>query len=491
MTTTSSTSSATSSSTTGTTSVGASILAALGTGSGIDWNTLSTQLAAADYAVKTDSLNSQASKLTTQISDLGTLKSSLTLLDSALSSRISEGDLSPQPNIANSSVASGKLSGTVTPKGSYSLTVNQLAAAETLASPAYASQTATVGSGTLTLKFGTVADGGFTQDSSKSPVDITIAAGSTLADVANAINQAGAGVTAYVTNTTSGSQLVLKGTDGAANGFVLDATEASGDPGLANLAWEPTGTAADSTRLLASASDASFTIDGLNYSSASNTVNDAVPGVNLTLTGTNAGNPTQISFADTTSSISSTMSDLVSALNTIVNQLNPMVDPKTGDLAGDSGARGLRTALAQLPSTTVMPNATNGEPQTLADLGLKLQADGTFTLDSTQLNHALTNNPDAVAAMFTNGLYGVYGTIDKLVNNAVASTDTNSIAYSIKTDTATQSDVATQLASVASLQAQEAERLLNQFSATEGQINDFKSTQSYLTNQIAAWNKSS
>ncbi len=71
-------------------------------------------------------------------------------------------------------------------------------------------------------------------------------------------------------------------------------TEAVGDPGLASLAWTP---ASATGELLGSAQDAMFKIDGLAMTSPRNTVTDAIPGVTLTLTGTNTGAPTPVTSA--------------------------------------------------------------------------------------------------------------------------------------------------------------------------------------------------
>src|SRR5439155_24215623 len=126
---------------------------------------------------------------------------------------------SPQPQVANSAVARAALSGTIQPAGSFSLEVTALAKQQALASPPLAASTSPTGSGTLTLRFGTVAGAGFTEDPAHAAVPVTIPGGATLSDVASAINGAHAGVTAYVASTVDGARLVLKGAQGAANGF--------------------------------------------------------------------------------------------------------------------------------------------------------------------------------------------------------------------------------------------------------------------------------
>ncbi len=484
-TTTSTTAAATAAS--ATSSAVSTLISSLGSGSGVDMTALATNLANAEYAAKLDRLSTQADTLKQQISDAGNLKSLLTGLSSSIATRVRTGDLSPQPQIANASVASGTLSGTSTPTGSYSLEVSTLADNQVMTSPAYASGSSTVGAGTLTLRFGTVSTSGFTQDTSHTAVPVTIPAGSSLSDVAKAINAAGAGVTAYVANGRNGAQLVLKGQQGAADGFVLDASEDAANPGLSNLAWTP---GSDPTQLVRGAKDAALTIDGVAVMSASNTVTDAIPGVTLSLTGTNAGAPTTVSFSNTSSAVSSMMSDLTDALNDIASTLKTATDPATGDLARDSGARSLKTALSGLSGKTIMPGASAGAPSTLADLGLVLQRDGSFTLDTAKLSKTLASNPDAVAAMFTNGLYGVFGTVDSLARTVADPSSATSLAHSVTTYTAAQTQNAAQTTKLTDQETAERTRLIASLSAANTSVGASKSTMSMLQDQIDAWNKS-
>ncbi|MDE8651121.1 flagellar filament capping protein FliD [Novosphingobium album (ex Liu et al. 2023)] len=463
-----------------------SLVTALGGGSGIDMAALANNLAVAQFSARTDRLSAKSDKLNAQISSASNIKSMLFSLSSSLGDRVRQGDLSPQPKVANAAVAQAALSGTRQPKGSYSLEVTALAKPQTLASKAYASATSTVGAGTLTLRFGTVAGGTFTEDTGHVAASITIASGATLTDVAAAINGANAGVSAYVAQTVDGAQLVLKGKDGAANGFVLDASEASGEPGLAGLAWTP---GSSQGQLLATASDAAFKIDGLSMTAGSNTVSEAIPGVKLNLTATNAGSPTTVSFADPSATITSAMSDLVSALNEIAGAVKIATDPLTGDLRSDGGARKLRNDLSRLAGTTIMPNAT-GAAKTLADLGVSTQRDGTFTLDTARLAATMAKDPDGVAAMFTTGLYGVYSSVDKLYRGASSTTDPGSLGGSISRYTSQLKQVAEDQTSLADDQEKLRASLAARFAVSENRVSASKSTLSFLQNQIAAWNKS-
>jgi flagellar hook-associated protein 2 len=470
------------------TSATSSLVTALGAGSGVDMGALAANLAVAQFAGKVDRLTVKSDTLDKQISTASSLKSMLSTLSSSLGDRVRIGDLSPQPVIANGAVASGTLSGTARPSGTYTLEVTQLAKSQTLSSGAFAAGTSTVGSGTLTIRFGTVGTGTFAADAAHAAVDIPIPPGATLADVAIAINQANAGVTAYVANTSEGAKLVFKGQEGAANGFVIETTEAPGDPGLAALAWEPSSGAP--TQLLAVSSDAAFKIDGLTMTSKTNKVEDAVPGVNLNLTATNIGVPTKITFADTSSAITATMQDLVSVLNEIAGALNTATNAQTGELARDSGARALKSSLAALGTTVVMPNVPEGTPRTLGDLGIKVQRDGTFALDTTRLAATLKDNPQAAGAMFTNGLYGVYATVDGIVRKATAASDPGSLAGSITRYTSQKTTVTKDQATIAEKQEALRAQLTTRFAAADTRIGNSQSTLTFLKNQIAAWNKS-
>ncbi len=470
------------------TSATQSIVAALGAGSGIDMTALATNLANAQFAARTNRLATRLETLDRQISAASDLKSMLTGLSTSLGERVRQGDLSPQPLMSSPAVAKAALSGSAQVRGNFSLEVTALASAQTLSSPAYASGASPVGSGTLTLRFGTATSGGFTADPGQTAVDVTIASGATLADVARAINAKGAGVTAYLAQTNAGAQLVLKGASGEAQGFVLEAAEAPGDPGLANLAWTPP---AAPTRLLSTAANAAFSVDGLAMSAASNTVVDAIPGVSLTLTGTNTGAPAQVTFSDPAASISAAMQDLTGALNEIAATLNAAADPQFGELARDPGAMKLKRTLASLAGTIVMPTAAQGAPATLADLGLATQRDGTFTLDGKRLAATLKADASGAAAMFTNGLFGVYATIDSIARRAATPGDPGTLAGSLTRYTTQRTKASADQSKLTEQQETLRAQLIQRFAVSDSRIGVSKSTLTFLKNQIAAWNGTS
>jgi flagellar hook-associated protein 2 len=465
-----------------------SIVSALGAGSGIDMGALATNLANAQFQLRNDRLAQQSDKLQKQISAASSLKNSLSLLASALGDRVRSGDLAVKPQVANSSVAAATSPPGTTGSGSYTLEVTSLAATQTLASPAFVDSTTTVvGAGSLTFRFGATSGSSFTEDTSHAAVTVDIASGSTLSDIASAINAKNAGVSAYVAQTAQGAQLVLKGPEGAQNGFVVDATETVGEEGLTALAWNPAA-GGDPTRLLATSADAQFKLDGLAMTSASNSTGTIAPGLSLTLTGTNAGVPTQIGFSSPVSNITTAMQDLVSALNEVTGDLNAATDPATGDLATDPGARGLRRTMSELAGQVVMPNAPAGAPRTLSDLGLAIERDGTFRLDSARLQDTLERDPEGAAAMFTTGLYGLYATLDKVSRAASMSADPGSLAGSIVRYQSQSKEVSDETAKLADQQEALRASMVARFAKADTRISQSKSTLSFLQAQIAAWN---
>ncbi|MEX0341540.1 MAG: flagellar filament capping protein FliD [Erythrobacter sp.] len=462
-----------------------SIASSLGIGSGIDMTGLATQLAEAQFAGRNQRLTDQSELLERRISLAGSIRSSLSTFSGALGDRLRTGDLAPLPKITNASVAAVSTPIGTIGKGSYSLEVTKVASNQVLTGPTYASETDTVGAGTLTIRFGATTNASFTEDAGSTPLTVDIAAGATLKDVASAINAKNAGLNAYVAQTTSGAQLVVKGATGLQSGFVIEATEDGANPGLSALAWQPGG---DPARLVKTSTDAEYLLDGLARKSASNTIDSVAPGLSLELTGTNAGAPATITFNSPNSALSSVMQDITGALNEIVAELRSATDPKTGDLARDSGARALSRSLSGLGSVEIMPNAPAGAPRTLSELGLAIQRDGSFTYDPSKLTAALARDPAGVAAMFTTGIDGIYSTIDRMARANSVSSDPGTLAGSIASYQSKSQDITRDLEKLAEQQEALRSSMVARFAKADSRVAASQSTLSFLQSQIDVWN---
>lgn len=473
------------------TTAGSSIISALGAGSGVDFIKLAQDISAASFAAQRNSITARQTALEAQISAAGQLRGAITGLASALGDRIRSGDLAPRPELANPAVAKVTVPAGLTPRGNFALEVTQLAQGQTLVGRPYASRDALVGEGTLTLRFGTVSGTSFTPDAARAAAAIAVSATDTLATLATKINQASGGaVQAYVAEGASGARLVMKGGEGAANGFVLEAAGAGGAaaPGdLSYLGWQP---ATNAGELQATARDALFRLDTVERTSPTNRVTGLPGGFTLNLTATNTGAPTTLSFASNTDAIASVMSDFVAALNNVVSQLADVAAPIGGELGNDPGARELRRALAGLAGRIVMPGAADGEPRTLGDLGLALNRDGSFRLDSARLTRSLEASPDAVAAMFTTGVSGVFATMDRFARENSLVTDPGTLGGSLKRFEAQKAASDARLAKVAEQQDNLRERLTREFTASERRVAASQSTLAFLRQQVDIWSNS-
>ena len=222
-----------------------------------------------------------------------------------------------------------------------------------------------------------------------------------------------------------------------------------------------------------------------------NTVSDVVPGLNLSFTATNTGAPTRISFADPGAAITSAMTDLTAALNEVMAALNSATNPQGGDLARDQGAQALKRKMSGLAGSVVMPGVAEDLPRTLSDLGLTTQRDGTFVLDTKRLAATLKAAPDAAAAMFTNGLYGVYATVDAISRSASSTGNPASLAGSIGRYTTQKTQITAQQTKLAEAQEKLRASLSARFAVTDNRVGVSKSTMAMLKNQIDAWNAQS
>jgi flagellar hook-associated protein 2 len=399
MTTTSATSSTSTAATTATTStssssssasIGSSILSSLNAnGASIDTGALVTQLTAAQKSSLETPITTKQATNTAQISAVATLTSDLNTFSTSLNTLIQGGTLQTQPVSSDTSVMTvAAVAGTPVGALNQSITVNALAAAQSLKSSGY-SATQAFDSGTLTITAG-----------SGSPVTINVdSSNNTLAGIAQSINAQKAGVTASVVTGSDGTAtLVLKGATGAANSFTIVSSD-TGSEGTSLSALSYDGTSASGLTQTQAAQDASVTVDGVTVTRSSNTFSDVIPGVSMTLSKVGTVNLTSTRPND---AITQAINDFVSAYNQLLTEINTDTaaasgSASAGPLQGNSAIRQIKTQLSQL---TTKPLNASGTIRTLAELGVSTAQDGTLSVNSTTLNSMLTNYPDDVEAMF-------------------------------------------------------------------------------------------
>jgi flagellar hook-associated protein 2 len=476
------------------TSATQSLLTSLNTGSGVDTASLVTSLVQAQFAQKTAALATKADTLTTRVSAASTLKNTMSNFSLALQTLVKSGSLTTQPVSSNTAALGvSALPGSALSGLSRSISVDRLASAQSArTTTAVADRSAVIGSGTFTLTLGQATystDGaamtGFASGSG-TPITIDVTNAS-LDDIAAAINAKKAGVTATViTDGQGGSYLSLKGQTGTNQAFTLTATD---DPsgGLAQFNVDPNATG---TGVTGSALNAKLTVDGIQVERATNTISDLVDGVKLQLNQVTAGAIT-LSSTPPSAALKQAVTDFVDTYNETVAQVSAQTDPKTGALSSDSAARSLLSSLRSLSTTSLSYGVAAGVPNTLAAIGVRTNRDGTLQIDSAALDKAMTDTPDAVEAMFaysSAGLNGLSAKLDKIVTSAT------SVIYglgaSITSYTAAQSALDKQKAALTDQSDQMTQRLTQQFASMNSKISAYKSTQTFLDNQIKAWNQS-
>ncbi|MFT4099670.1 MAG: flagellar filament capping protein FliD, partial [Burkholderiaceae bacterium] len=267
-------------------------------------------------------------------------------------------------------------------KGNLSITVQQLAQAQSATTGTFASATTVVGGGTLSVQIG-----------SGTPVDITIAAGATITQVRDAINNAGAGISASLVADGDQVRLLVRSSEtGVANAFSISVSDAE-DGSASGL-----GALGAMTQTQA-AQDAQYTLDGLALTSASNKITDAVEGVTLTLKKT-SDTPVAVTLESDTTALRTSVDTFVSAYNGLVSQLATLTkydaDTETaGELQGNSTAVRLLQQLRQMVTSTVSESSLG----TLSAAGIAVQRDGTLTIDDTKFNAAAAD-PTQFKALF-------------------------------------------------------------------------------------------
>ena len=478
-----------------TTSATNSLLTSLGTGSGVDTTSLVTSLVDAQFAAKKSALSSKLDTISSQISAVATLKSNITDFTKALENLVKGGTLASQPVVSNAGVLSasaltgGKLSGL-----NSTIKVTQLATAQTAVSAKEPTpKTTTFGEGILTLKIGTVttdADGKPIlqgTDADKDGEDDTFSikidsSNNTLSGIAAAINAAKSGVTASIVNDADGgAYLSLKGATGAAQAFSLSADSTS----LASFAVDPLSSGS-AMKVSSQSQNAKLNMDGVDVERASNEVSDLIAGAKLNLT---AVGTTTLTSSRPTTAITNAVNDFVDTYNGIVATIKEQTDPITGVLRADPAAKNLLRALQGLTSKVLNGNAAAGVPNTLAAIGIRTTRQGMLEVDDAALTAAMTTNADAVEAMFSYGTSGgIYSAMQSLQLNATSSIyglgASTSNYLKTRSDTTEKQDKLTDQA--ASMTA----RLTQQFSSMNAKVSAYKSTQSFMQQQIDQWSKS-
>ncbi len=384
-------------------------LSSPGIGSGLDVAGIVNQLVAAEAAPTTARLDRLETKMQTRLSGLGTLKGSLSDFQSKLTT-LANADKYSGRNVSNtnqSGLTASATSAAIT--GEYAVNVTKLAQSQTLVtnvSSPFSSPTDIVGTGSITLKFGTGPISTFSPTGSSGTFTLNIdSSNNSLEGIRKEINDADIGVRASIINNGSGYLLSLTsehtGQDYSMEITVTDSGDGNNTDitGLSALAYNAS---AQNLEEKVVAQNSELTINGVLITNSTNTVNGAIEGVNLQLLDTQSG---KISVSQDKLSVKQSISDLVDSYNKLISTVNDLTsyDPETrvaGVLNGDFGARTIITRVRTIMAQSI-PALDGGPFTSLAGVGIRLQADGLLAIDETKLQGAIDNSFDDISTLFS------------------------------------------------------------------------------------------
>ncbi len=461
------------------------IASSLGIGSGLNTSQLVNDLASAVRQPKDATLRAKETQNSARISALSAANGALGTFGTALGDLLSGSAFAGTPRSSDDSVvAVSLLPGGRPTAAAASVRVLSLAASQLSRSGVYASPGAVMGSGSLSI----------TSGSNTLNVDIAGPAAS-LADVAAEINRAssdaGSLIRARIVTDISGSRLVMNGAEGAANAYTLNA-DAGASVELQTLASGIVTTQ--------SASNAAIEMDGLPLAFASNVIDGAIAGLRMTLKSisppTGTAPPVSIAADIPAGGLKSLLGDFVKAYNDLRSGLNSATaagspNGAAGPLAGDPAVRTMLSALGRM---TTAPLTDTGTVRSLSDIGIKTERNGTLSFDTARFDSAASGNLDAlrdminpaVPSMEKPGLSGLFDAVRK----PLQANDGPLNASKRKYEAAQKSYVA--LREKLDRDDENYRGQLNRsFTAMERQLTILRATQSYVQQQISAWNSDS
>ena len=361
----------------------------LGVGSGLLTSDLVDQLVAAERAATDLRLDSKTARVEAKISAYGEVRTVLDGLQSSISSLALASTIEKSSaKSSNEAVLTATTNSTAEP-GTCRIEVDEVAKSHSLASKQYSSVDDTVGTGTLTFKFGeTTYDGSdnylsFAQDTASVATSLDITSeNNTLGGIRDAINNKDFGVTASVVYDGSGYRLLLTSDDtGKETSMEISV---AGDAGLQALAYN--GSQSDPLNNMAETqkgSDALLRINGLSVTSTKNTLDQIVKGVTINIADSNASAVT-LTVARDVEEIADKLQSFTEKYNeykSIYDELtkyNP-ADEIGGILLGDNV---LRTVQTQLRSgiTDIISGVTGSTYSSLIEIGIRTDQNDDFNL---------------------------------------------------------------------------------------------------------------
>jgi len=438
------------------------MISAPGVGSGLDVNSIVTQLMAIERQ-PLNRLESDKQGLEARLSAFGRLKSALTTFQDALDTlksldafevyKAESSDEAAFTATANSSAATGF----------NDIQVVSLAEAHKMGSASIPDTGATA-LGTANDQI-TIAVNGSA---------FSVAAGGmTLSQLRDAINDApdNVGVSATIISENSSSHRLVLTSNETGNQNAMDVSfsgSLGSDLGLSDINVR--------TEL-----DAELLVDGLyTITRSSNTIDDAIAGITLNLAGETTGS-VKLDVSRDVESVKASVQAFVDAFNELKTTFDSLSDVGS-DLEADNTLRGIENQLQGVFNT--VPSGLTGSFSYLSQIGVSFRRDGTLALDSDDLQSAISTDFAGMAELFAHDDQGYLFRLDALVDRFVQAEgliDVRQDGLNSRIDVVEQ-----RIADMEYRLEIREQRLRDQFTLLDTLMGELQSTSTFLSQQLAA-----
>lgn len=390
----------------------AATITSTGLGSGLNINDIVSATVNAEKDPAMAQIDATAKTATDKISAFAALNSALSSFQNSFKQLSYPSTYSAVKLTSSDSGILSATAGIGAEAGNYEFKVNQRAQAQTLVSgdaATFSNANAAIGTGKLTMRFGTYSSDGstFSLNPDTTIKTVTIdSSNNSLSGLRDTINEGDFGVKASIINDGTGYRLVLTSEKtGEAQAMEITASDDDGNDtdasGLSRLAFSATN---KNMKQTSAGQDAELEMNGIAIRRSSNSIDSVVPGVTLNLNGTTEiGKVVKLSVEQDTSTVEGQIRGFMDSYNQTMAQINELTQyngegQTNGVLIGDATVRSIKSLMRDMLNTQV--KELGGSIQSFADLGLLTRKDGTLELDETKFKSALTEHVADISQFF-------------------------------------------------------------------------------------------
>ena len=379
-------------------------------GSSLDVKAIADSLTTADVTPAKNRLNKLESDFVTELSAIGQIKSALAKLQSSMS-KLSDLQqfYSMETTLSDTNAFDASATANAT-SGNYQIEVKHIATRQSLASAAKASSNTVIGHGSLTIAFGSYNgdQSVFTTNPDKQAVTINIAAGQdSLQSIRDTINNSNSGVKAAIVQDDQGARLTLTSPEtGKEFAMKISVNDSDGNNtnglGLSALAYDPT-IGNNQLQQTIVAIDSEIKINGLTLTQGSNRYKDAIAGVTIDLKKAADGNIINLAIEKNSGQVTTLINEFIKQYNDAMTTINGLTTynketKQGGYFQSDASIRGLKLGLSKWISQPVANSRAS--ITSLADIGIKTNAQGLLTLKTDVFNASLENHYSEIGSLF-------------------------------------------------------------------------------------------